>query len=81
MPLFIFYFLATLHGMWGLSSPTRDPTRASCSGVLTARRPGKSPDAVLRDKAHPSVGWGDFQSCNHQLSGPEARQDTLSRLG
>ena len=31
-PLFIYYFLNTLWGMQDLSSPTRDQTRALCSG-------------------------------------------------
>ena len=40
----IFYFLAAPRGMWNLSSPTRDGTRAPCSGsaVLTTGPPGKS---------------------------------------
>ena len=29
---FSFFLLATLHGMWDFSSPTRDQTRAPCSG-------------------------------------------------
>ena len=28
------FFLATPHGMWDLSSPTRDGTRAPCSGSV-----------------------------------------------
>ena len=32
--LFIYLFLATLCGMRDLSSPTRDPTRAPCSGSV-----------------------------------------------
>ena len=28
--LFFFYFLATLYGMWDLSSPTRAGTNAPC---------------------------------------------------
>ena len=40
-----FFFLAAPHGMWDLSSQTRDRTRAPCSGstVLTTGPPGKSP--------------------------------------
>ena len=27
-----YYFLAALHSMWDLHSPTRDPARTPCSG-------------------------------------------------
>ena len=28
------YFLVTLHGVWDLSSPTRDPTHTPCIGSV-----------------------------------------------
>ena len=42
---FYFIFLATLHGMWDLSSPTRNDTPCSQHwkhGVITTGPPGKS---------------------------------------
>ena len=38
------FFLAMLHGMWDLSSLTRDQTHVPCIGstVLTTELPGKS---------------------------------------
>ena len=47
-PMFNFFFLAMPHGMWDLSSLTRDWTLNPCPlhwkcGVLTTRPPGKSP--------------------------------------
>ena len=32
--LFDLKFLAMLHGMWDLSSPTGNGLRASCSGIM-----------------------------------------------
>ena len=29
---YYYYYLAALHGMWDLSSPTRDQTQAPCIG-------------------------------------------------
>ena len=43
--IFFFFFLAVPRGLWGLSSPTRDQTRAPLQwkhGVLTTGPPGKS---------------------------------------
>ena len=39
-----FFFFATPHGTWDLSSPTRDLNQAPCIGntVLTTEWPGKS---------------------------------------
>ena len=34
-----FFFLAVLHGMWGLSSPTRDQTHAL---YIASAEPGKT---------------------------------------
>ena len=41
---YIFFFFATLHTMWDLSSPTKDQIHAVCSGnrVLTTEMPGNS---------------------------------------
>ena len=35
----LFFFLAVLHGMWGLSSPTRDQTHAL---YIASAEPGKT---------------------------------------
>ena len=46
---FLFIFLDTLHGLWDLSSPTRDRTRAwqwKCQ-VLTSAPPGNSRNSFL----------------------------------
>ena len=52
-----FNFLATPHGMWDLSSPTRDRTHDPCIGsrVLTTGPVGKSLPSLSLD--HGKAGW------------------------
>ena len=46
------FFLAVLHGMWGLSSPTRNQTHALC---IASTEPGKSKTLVLHDLTNSAI--------------------------
>ena len=71
-----FNFLAMLHGMWDLSSPTRDQTHTHWkSGALTAGPPGTSPQVTFEGGAwesqHTSVSRSvSFLSLSWALLSP-----------
>lgn len=56
-----FFFWATLHDMWDLSSPTRNRTCAPCSGstVLTTGLPGKAPPYFFK------LVWLNYKVTNY----------------
>ena len=67
--IFFFFFLATSHRLWDLSSPTRDQIHVPLHWkheVLTTQQPGKSPKTLCftgvnstldRNDIMPSVQW------------------------
>ena len=65
--LIFFYFLATLYGMWDLSSPTRDGTQAPCIGrqILNHWTTREVPGNVLLKRQWNSISEFGKQEGKH----------------
>ena len=64
--ILFFFFLVAPHGMWDLSSPTREQTPALKGEILTFGLPGKSPDSLKYIVDCFKEAYSNFKGKNHR---------------